>query len=208
MCILATLKLLKIRKSLLLQMNQYTSQQFLIVGCYGFQTVWHHVVDILYEHHVSLDVVKVLDERTMATRTEQQRPILVAERRVVCIGSYCVSTGLLFRETNIIFHTKHFLIQRQFLLNRLLEKLKMLVRHGKMYVCLAVRLCIESSLHQMLLNGCAHAFLIFVEEQQALGQLTIVKPLWQQQVCHNILITSCLDELTNAHTLVGLAFLA
>ena len=47
-----------------------------------------------------------------------------------------------------------------------------------------------------------------MEEQQALGQLTVVESLGQEQVSHDILVASGLDELAHAHALIGLALLA
>ena len=57
----------------------------------------------------------------MTTRTEEQRTVLIAERRVVRIGSDGVRAGLLLREADIILDAELLLIVSNLLSHLLLE---------------------------------------------------------------------------------------
>ena len=94
MCIFATLQQLQITKHLLLQGNQYTSQQFLISDGVCLELIRYHIVDILDKNDVSIEVVKILNQGSMTTRTEEQLAIY-AERLVVLIGCDGIGRALL-----------------------------------------------------------------------------------------------------------------
>ena len=88
----------------------------------------------------------------MTTRTEEQRTVLIAERRVVRIGSDGVRARLLLGEADIILDAELLLIVSNLLSHLLLEQFQMVVRDGEMDVGIAVGAGIESSLYEMLLH--------------------------------------------------------
>ena len=124
----------------------------------------------------------------MAARTEEQRAVGVAERRVVGVGRYGVGGWLLLGERYVVAHVQLLLVGRLLLGNLPFEKLQVVVRHGEVHVCLAVRRGVERGFHEVLLHWRAWAFGIAVEEQQALGQLSVGKALLVEQVGHDGLV--------------------
>ena len=63
--------------------------------------VGRHVVDILDEDQVGVDLVQVLDQRPVARGTEQQRAVVLPERRVVGIHGDGVGRRLLHPENEM-----------------------------------------------------------------------------------------------------------
>ena len=57
----------------------------------------------------------------------------------------------------------------------------------------------------MLFHRSAGTFLIFVEEEHTLGQLTVVESLWLQHIVCHCLVVACSDEFVNAFALILLA---
>ena len=157
------LKYAQVFECLLLSVDKYTCQHLLIQYGIGLDTIGYYVVDILDEHYICIDVVEVLDEGAMATWTEQQSAVFVAERSIVGVGCDCVGAGLLLREAYIKMDVIEFLKRLKFLSNFALEQLKMLVRHGKVDVGLAVRAGIECCLNEVFLHRSARSVLVVVE---------------------------------------------
>ena len=93
------------------------------------------------------------------------------------ISSYGIGAGLLFREGDIILHTKLLFVTSNDRGNLRFEKFTMLGRYSEVYVNILIGiLCIECSLNKMLLKRSTYgSILIEMEEQQALGQLAKVK---------------------------------
>ena len=69
--ILALVESLQVSESLLLERHEHTGDNLLVVHGVLLQAVGHHVVDILDEDDVGVDVVQVLNECAMASGTEQ-----------------------------------------------------------------------------------------------------------------------------------------
>ena len=109
-------------ESLCLQSYQHAGQQFLVSNGITFQTVGHHIINVLDEYHISIQVVQVFNQRTVTTRTEEQFA-LVAERLVLHVRSHCIRTRLLFRETYMITDAILSLIFRHLGIHQLLEQL-------------------------------------------------------------------------------------
>ena len=65
------LKHLKIVEHLLLKSNQDTCNYLFVCHCLRLQTVWHHIVNVLDEHHIGRDFIEVLNECSMSSWTEQ-----------------------------------------------------------------------------------------------------------------------------------------
>ena len=76
----------QILECLLLQGDENAGNDLLPLHGLGLQAVGHHVVDVLDEYHVGLNLVQVLDKGAMASRAEEQRAVVVAEGRVVGVG--------------------------------------------------------------------------------------------------------------------------
>ena len=72
MIVLTGIQYLQIIESLLLESNQYTCNHLLPGNSLALQAIRNHVIDVLDEYYISIDLVEVLDERTMTARTEQQ----------------------------------------------------------------------------------------------------------------------------------------
>ena len=195
----------QIVESLLLQFNEHARNHLFIVNGVGLQTVGHHIVDVLHKDDVSLDSIEIVDERPMTSRTEEQFALLIAEWGVVGVGSHGVGRRLLLRETDVVVDAISLAIAGQHLVNLGFEEFSVLFAHREMNHRLAVARSIECTLHEVLLQWGARSFWITVEEQQTLGQLTIVQSFAQQQVGHHLLVLSGGDELVYAHSLVALA---
>ena len=199
----------QILESLLLQRNQDAGNHLLVSHGVGLQTVGHHIIYILDEHHVGIYLVQILYQRSMTAWTEEQRAILVVEWSVVGIGGDGVSTWLLLRERDVVLHTELLGVAIYLLSHHILEELQMVVRNGKVDIGLAVTAGIERSLNQVLLHRRANLFVgILMKLQQALRQLTIVESAFLQQICHHCLVLACLDQVAYAAALVLLALVA
>ena len=96
--VVTAIKQFQVFESLFLQCNQYTGQQFLISNGVALKPVGNHIINILDEYHVGIQVVQVFNQSAMTTRTEKQLAFIIAERIVFHIGSYSVGTWLLLRE--------------------------------------------------------------------------------------------------------------
>ena len=81
----------------------------------------------------------------------------------------------------------------------------MVVRNGEMDVGIAVGAGIESSLYEMLLHRSARSVLILMEEEEALGQLTVIEALSLEEVSHDSLIFASLGKVAYATAVVLLA---
>ena len=177
MVILATVKQTEVSKSLLLQGNQDTGNHLLVFHGVTLQTVGYHIVDVLDEDHIGIDLVQILNQCTMTTGTEQQRSVIVTERGVVGIGSHCVGTGFLLGEGDIVFDTILPCKAVFLLCHFLLKESDVLMTDSEVNVGLAIAGSIECTFHQMLLHRGARSLGIFVEQQHTFGQLTIVQTL-------------------------------
>ena len=85
---------------------------FLYSNGIAFQSIGHHIVDVLDEDNIRIKVVQVLNQRAMTAGTEQQLAV-VAERLVVHIGGNGIGARLLFGESDVIIHPIRLGISRQ-----------------------------------------------------------------------------------------------
>ncbi|CUQ46262.1 Uncharacterised protein [Segatella copri] len=90
----------------------------------------------------------------------------------------------------------------------LLEEFQVVVRNGKVNICLAVAASIERSLNQVLLHWGANLVLILVELEQSLRQLSVVQSLWLEEISHDSLVIALLDKAHNALLVVYMALIA
>ena len=128
----------EILEGLLLQGDEHTGNHLLIGDGFALESVGHHVVDVLDEDHVGVNLVEILDERAMASRTEEQRTVGIAERSVVGIGSNSVGTRLLLRERDVILHAVFLGIEISLVGHLLLEERHVLMTHCEVNICLAI----------------------------------------------------------------------
>ena len=66
---------------------------------------------------------------------------------------------------------------------------------------------IQCSLHQMFFQRCACTILIFMEKQESLRQLTVIKPLLLKQVCNYCLVVPFCHQDLYAFAFILLAHL-
>ena len=90
MVVLAALQYLEIVECLLLKCYEDAGNNLLPLYCLRLQTVRNDIVNILYEDNVSIYLVKVLYQRTVPARTEQQGTVAVAEQCIVWINSHSI----------------------------------------------------------------------------------------------------------------------
>ena len=64
--------------------------------------VGYHVVYVLDENYVCVQVIEVLNESTVTARTEQNGTVIIAERTAVGISCNGIGAGLLLGEGNVI----------------------------------------------------------------------------------------------------------
>jgi len=144
MCILSTVEQFEVFECLLLQGHEYAGNQFLISNGVGFQFIGYYVVDILDEDNVGIEIVKVLDQRTVTTRTEQEFAV-VTERLVIHIGGDGIGIRFLLGEGNVIVYSITFAECRGFLFHQFLEEFTVFGRNGEVYIDFAT------------LSGCIHS---------------------------------------------------
>ena len=187
--IMSAIQQFQVFKCLLLQRNQYTSQQFLVSHCISFQAVGHHIINVLDKYDISIQVVQVLNQGTVTTRTEQQFTVLVAERFVFHIGSHCIRTRFLFRETDVISRTILSLIFGSLGSHQFLEQCTMLSRDSEVYIHFpTLSGSIQCPFYQMFFQRCTHAICITMELEQTFRQRSIVQSGRLQQVRNHRLV--------------------
>ena len=163
---------LEIFERLLLKGHQDTCNHLLVGHGVSLQAIRHHIIDVLDEHHVGINLIEVLDKCAMTPRTEEQRAILIAEWSIVWVGSDGVGAWFLLREGDVVLHAKLLCIEVSLLSHLLLKESEMVVRDGEVNVGLAIAASIEGCLHQVLLHRSAHLVgRILMEEEQSLRQL-------------------------------------
>ena len=166
MTVRAAIQQFQIFESLFLESYKYTSQQLLIGNRVSLQAVRNHIVNILNEYNISIQIIQILNQCTMTTRTEQQLAILIAERLVFHIGSNCISTWLLLRETDMIIDTVLGCVFGSFTVYQFLEQFTMFSRNSKMYKYITrFASCIQRTFHQMFLQRSAYTISITMELQ-------------------------------------------
>ena len=176
-------------KCLLLQCNQYTGQQFLVSHGISFQAVGHHIINVLDKYNIGIQVVQVLNQGTVTTRTEQQFTVLVAERFVFHIGRYRICTRFLFRETDVISRTILSFVFSSLGSHQFFEQCTMFSRDSEVYIHFpTLSGSIQCSLYQMLFQRCTHAICITMELEQAFRQRSIVQSGRLQQVRNHRLV--------------------
>lgn len=52
----------------------------------------HNIVNVLNEYNIGINIVKILNKRTMSTRSEENRTVCISERRIVFIGCRRICT--------------------------------------------------------------------------------------------------------------------
>ena len=95
MVVLSGIQYLQVIECLLLQSNQYTCNHLLPGNSLCLQAIRNHIIDVLDEYYISINLIEVLDESAMTAWTEQQRSILVAEWSIIRIGSDGICARLL-----------------------------------------------------------------------------------------------------------------
>ena len=168
MCIFTAIQQFQIFKYLLLQSNQYPRNQLFIRNSILFQAIGHHIIYILDKDNIGIQVIQILNQRAVPSRTEQQFAF-IAERFVLHIGSNRIRTRLLFRKRHIIFHPVFLCINGNLLFHQLCEQLTMFRRDGEMHIHFSGLACrIQRTLHQMFFQRCTHTIRIPMEFQQPL----------------------------------------
>ena len=133
--------------------------------------VGDHIVDILDEYHIGIQVIEVLNERAVSARTEQDGAVIVTERTSVLSCGNGVGAGLLLRERDVICGAVAFGYGLGAGLSQFPEQVAVLGRYGEMQVHLTVHArCIQGSLDHMLLKRSARGGTVVVELEQSLGQ--------------------------------------
>ena len=83
MSIFAVLKAEEIAEDLLLEADEHTTDDLLVLDGDWLELVWHHVVDILHEDDICLKLVEILDECAMTAWTEHKASVFIAERSII-----------------------------------------------------------------------------------------------------------------------------
>ena len=96
MSVLAAVEQFEIFECLLLLAYQHTCDEFFVFHCLGLQAVWHHIVNVLDEDDVGIEVVQVFNQRAVTSWAEENLAVFASEWRIVWIGSHCVRTCFLF----------------------------------------------------------------------------------------------------------------
>ena len=200
MSILSAIQQFEVFECLLLESNQYTSDQLLVCNSFVLQTIWNYVVNVLDEDNVCIEVVQVFDQCTVTTRTEQQLTI-VAEWLVFHISSNCISAWLLFWEWNEVFYTILSSVCSHLFFYQCLEQFAVFSRYSEVNIYLtSLTSSIKSTFYQVFFQRSTYAVFITMELQQALWKSTIVQTSTFEQVSNNCLIVAfsyqSIDTLT------------
>ena len=131
----------------------------------------------------------------MASGTEEETAVGIAEGRVVGIGGNGVSGRLLFAEGHIINCMELLAISLALLGSEGFEEGAVLRAYGEMDMDAAIIvLGIERTFHQMLLEGRAGSLGIAVEFEESLRKFAIVQTLRAEHSCHDCLIVAFCHE--------------
>ena len=202
------LQLAQIGEGAGLQSDEDAGDELFVGDGVGFQAVGNDVVDVLDEDDVGVNLVEVLDECAVATGTEQQGAVVVAERGVVGVGGDGVGAGLLLGESDVELDAVLLGVEVGLLGDFLTEQLHVLMGDGEVDVGLAVAGGIEGALDEVLLHRRARTVLVVVEQEQSFRQLTVVQSFGVEHVGDNGLVVAVGDELHDFLAVVGLALVA
>ena len=201
--VLATFQNLKVREDLLLEAYKNATDDLLVGDGRALLLLGNHVVDVLDEDHVGILLIQVLDKSTMSTGTEKEIALLVAEWRVVHIGSQRIGAGFLYRERDLILHAIAHLVGSLLLFYESFEEWKVIGADREMQLHLSLSIgSIEGAFFQMLLESLAHALRRAVEGQETLRKLSVVETLWKKKVGYNRLVLTGSNEVINAFSFV------
>ena len=206
MSISATVQKFQISKCLLLQSNQYSGNQLFVEHSITFQLIGHHIIDILNKDHICIQVIQIFDQCTMAARTEQQLTI-ITERLIIHIGSNCIRTRFLLRESYIIIYSVFLCINSRFICYQCFKQTAVFGRNCKMHIYFTILIsCIERTLYKMFFQRCTVTVFISVEFQQTFRQCTVIQSCSFKQCSNYGFIVSLRHQRRNIfsrHLLTG-----
>ena len=158
--------------------------------------VAYNIVDVLDEYHTGIDVGEVFDKCAMATGTEYELALVVAEELVV--GSYGdgVGAGFLLREADFVAHAIALLHGRNGFLEFFFEELAVVRRYGEMQFYHAVfRSRRLSALCELLFKSCAHSVGIAMECEESFRESAVVEAVGQDDGANELFVFALLYKL-------------
>ena len=203
--VLARVEQAHIVEGFLLEGDEHAGYNLLPLYGVSLEAVGYDVVDVLDEDDVGINLVEVLNQCSVASGTEEQRTVAVAERCAVGVGGDGVRRGLLLGEGDVIAYAVLLGVKVGLLGYLLLEELHVLVAYGEVDVSLAVGGGVEGALHKVLLHGRARSLWVVVEEQQALWQLSVVESFGLEHVGGHSLVVTLGHESLDVLSLILLA---
>ena len=151
--------------------NQDAGKDLFIAYRIFFQSVGHHVVNILDKDDVCVLLIEVLDECAVPSRPEEEFAILGTERRTVRISRQGIGTRHLLGESDVITHVIFILKLLEVIRYMLAEERQVIMGNGKMEIygrflsILSRRYTILRSFDEMFQRGRTRAITIFMEKE-------------------------------------------
>ena len=158
----------------LLFRHQHTGQDLFVANRIFLETVGHDIVDILDEDDIGVLVIEVMNEGTVSARAKEQFAVRSAEGCSVGIGSQGIGGGQLLGESDVIVHAVFLLKALQVIGYMLSKERQMVVRDGEVQVHDTLGSGIESTFNEVFEGRRAGTVSVSMEEQQTLGQGTVV----------------------------------
>ena len=201
MAIVPTVQLTQISKGFLLQLYQNTGQHLLVSNRIPFQTIRHHIIYILHENDIGLQIIQIFDKRTVPAGAEQKLTVHT-ERFIVHRGRQSIRGRFLFGECDMERHPVCSFIHRKLFFHQCLEQSFVLRTHRKMNFSLSFAGSIQSRFYQMFLQRSARTVLIPVKRKQSFRQLAVIQTFRTKHVRHNLFILAGCHQTVNPATFI------
>ena len=136
--VVAAVEEVEVGEGLELCVDEHTGYDLLPCGGIVLAAVGHDVVDVFDEDDFAVEVVEVLYQRTVASGTEEETAVVIAEGGIVHIGCDGVGRWFLLGEGDVILDAVLLFVLGELVGYELLEEGAVLGADGKVYVGFAL----------------------------------------------------------------------
>ena len=165
-------------KALLLEFEEQPGKHFLVDDGGVLHPVGHYVVDVFDKDKVGALFVEVLDECTVSAGTEHQPAVIVAYGVVLFVDGNDVGIVFLLGEGDVQLHMEGILVVAFHFGHFLAEEGAVFGRHGEVEVDgVVAHTCVLGTFDDVLFEGRALQMAVFVEFEQAFGQVAVAHVL-------------------------------
>ena len=165
-----------------LQLDQGTAQHLNPVFRRRLPSRMAHVIDVLHENEIAIQIVQVVQQRPVASRPEYQAAVVVTERQTVFVQRQQIGRRFLLTESHVRIDGQFVANHRDQSREQFLEPRLMLGRHREVgTTALATPRETSCPLPQMLFEGRTRGLAVAVEFEQRFGQIVVAQSSGTQQ---------------------------